>query len=79
MYAWLDEKNASERKPGMTDEAVLLQNSKERHRSFQETNWEMPAKTKKEIGQAWEAQFSRLFRSLGVTGTRIYVDSTINL
>ena len=77
MYAWLDEKNASERKPGMTDEQFYYKTRKNAIGPFKKQTWEMPAKTKKEIGQAWEAQFSRLFRSLGVTGTRIYVDSTI--
>ncbi|OGO37959.1 MAG: hypothetical protein A2W35_00450 [Chloroflexi bacterium RBG_16_57_11] len=77
MYAYLDEKNAAERKPGMTDEQFYYKTRKNAVGPFKKQTWNMSAEKKAEIGQAWEAQFTKLFTLLGLGGTRKYVDQTI--
>jgi fructose/tagatose bisphosphate aldolase len=77
MYAYLDEKSASERKPDMTDEQFYYKTRKNAIGPFKKQTWRMPAEKKAEIGQAWEAQFIKLFTLLGLRGTRKYVDQTI--
>lgn len=77
MYAYLDEKNAAERKPDMTDEQFYYKTRKNAIGPFKRQTWQLPAEKKAEIGQAWEEQFSRLFRLLGLQGTRQYVQQTI--
>ncbi len=77
MYAYLDEKNAAERKPGMTDEQFYYKTRKNAVGPFKQQSWGLPAEIKAEIGQAWEAQFTKLFNLLGLHGTRKFVDQTI--
>jgi fructose-bisphosphate aldolase, class II len=77
MYAYLDEKSASERKPGMTDEQFYYKTRKNAVGPFKKQTWNMPAEKKEEIGKAGEAQFSRLFKLLGLRDTRKYVHQTI--
>jgi fructose/tagatose bisphosphate aldolase len=77
MYAYLDEKNAAERKPGMTDEQFYYKTRKSAVGPFKKQSWGLPAEVKAEIGQAWEAQFTKLFNLLGLHGTRKFVDQTI--
>jgi fructose/tagatose bisphosphate aldolase len=77
MYAYLDEKNAAERKPGMTDEQFYYKTRKSAVGPFKKQSWGLPAEVKAEIGQAWEAQFTKLFNLLGLRGTRRFVDQTI--
>ena len=77
MYAYLDEKNAADRKPGMTDEQFYYKTRKNVIGPFKAATWRMPAEKKAEIGQAWEAQFKKLFTSLAIADTRQYVDRFI--
>lgn len=77
MYAFLDEKYASERKPDMTDEQFYYKTRKNAVGPFKKQTWNMPEEYKLKIGKAWEDQFSRLFHLLGQAGTRKYVDQTI--
>jgi fructose/tagatose bisphosphate aldolase len=77
MYAFLDEKYASERKPGMTDEQFYYKTRKNAVGPFKARTWKMPPVKREEIRDAWESQFSRLFNLLGVTGTRKYIEQTI--
>jgi fructose/tagatose bisphosphate aldolase len=77
MYAYLDEKSASERKPGMTDEQFYYKTRKNAVGPFKKQTWQMSAEKKEEIGKAWEAQFTKLFNLLGLRNTRKYVDQTI--
>jgi fructose/tagatose bisphosphate aldolase len=77
MYAYLDEKSAAERKPDMTDEQFYYKTRKNAIGPFKQQTWRMPAEKKAEIGQAWEAQFTRLFTLLGLKETRKFVDQTI--
>ncbi len=77
MYAYLDVKNATERKPGMTDEQFYYKTRKNVIGPFKAKTWHMPAEKKAEIVQAWQEQFSKLFALLGLAGTRQYVEQTI--
>ncbi len=77
MYAYLDEKSASERKSGMTDEQFYYKTRKNVIGPFKAKTWKMSAEKKAEIGAAWEAQFSKLFNLLGLAGTRALVEKAI--
>ncbi|MCC7130089.1 MAG: class II fructose-bisphosphate aldolase [Anaerolineae bacterium] len=77
MYAFLDEKHAAERKPGVTAEQFYYKTRKYAVGPFKKQTWNMPAANKEAINQAWEAQFDRLFRLLGLAGTRKIVDQTV--
>jgi fructose/tagatose bisphosphate aldolase len=77
MYAYLDEKNAADRKPDMTSEQFYYKTRKNVIGPFKARTWNMPAESKAEIGRAWEEQFSKLFGLLGLAGTKQYVEQTI--
>lgn len=78
MYAYLDEKSAAERKPGMTDEQFYYKTRKNAVGPFKKQTWNLPTATKAQIGQAWEETFSKLFHLLGLRGTRKYVEQTVH-
>jgi fructose-bisphosphate aldolase, class II len=73
MYAYLREKNAAERKPDMTDEQFYYKTRKSAVGPFKKQSWNLPVEVKEKIGHAWEAQFLKLFKLLGLAGTREYV------
>lgn len=73
MYTYLREKNAGDRKPDMTDEQFYYKTRKSAVGPFKAKSWHLPQDVKEKIGHAWEAQFLRLFRSLGLEGTKQYV------
>jgi hypothetical protein len=77
IYAWLDEKSAAERKPDMTAEQFYYKTRKNAIGAFKKDTWNMEPDKKDEIRWAWEAQFQKLFKSLGLQGTRQYVEQTI--
>jgi fructose/tagatose bisphosphate aldolase len=77
MYDYLDEKNASDRKAGMTDEQFYYKTRKNAIGPFKAQLWKMAPEVRAEIGQAWEDQFRKLFKSLALDGTRQYVDQTV--
>lgn len=77
MYAFLDEKYASERKPGVTAEQFYYKTRKNAVGPFKKTSWNLPRENRAEIGAAWEEQFTKLFGYLGQSGTRKYVEQTI--
>lgn len=77
MYAWLDEKSAAERKPDMTAEQFYYKTRKNVIGPFKKQTWGLTEAQKAPIGGAWEAQFSKLFKMLGLNGTRKYVEQTI--
>jgi fructose/tagatose bisphosphate aldolase len=74
MYAWLDEKQAGERKDGQTNEQFYYKTRKNALGPFKKDLWNLPAARKEEIQGAWFEQFHRLFTLLGLQGTRQYVD-----
>ncbi len=77
MYDYLDEKNAADRKAGMTDEQFYYKTRKNAIGPFKSELWGMTPEKHTEIGQAWEDQFRKLFKSLSIDGTRQYVEKTI--
>jgi fructose/tagatose bisphosphate aldolase len=77
IYAFLSEKFASERKPGMTDEQFFYKTRKSAVGPFTKQSWLLPVAVRAEIGKAWEDQFQKLFTMLGLAGTRQYVDRFI--
>lgn len=78
MYAWLDVVNsAGDRKPGMTDEQFYYKTRKNAVGPFKAKSYALPEKEKAKLGEAWEAQFDKLFNLLGVKDTRQYVDKYI--
>jgi fructose/tagatose bisphosphate aldolase len=77
MYAYLDVKSASERKPGMTNEQFYYKARKNAVGAFKSQSWNLPAEKKDEIGRAWEDLFNKLFHLLGQAGTRKFVEQTI--
>lgn len=77
MYAYLDEKQAGNRKPGMTDEQFYYKTRKYAIGPYKNKLWNLAPEKKEEIALAWEEQFSKLFKLLGVEDTRKYVQQTI--
>ena len=77
MYSFLDEKYASERKPGMTDEQFYYKTRKNAIGPFKAATWKLPQSTKDIIGIAWEEQFSKLFRSLCIADTQKIVRNIV--
>ena len=77
IYAYLDEKSAAERKPGMTGEQFYYKTRKNAVGPFKKQTWGLPAEKRAEIGKAWEEQFHKLFTLLGLKDTRKYVDQTV--
>jgi len=75
--AFLDEKYGHERKADMTDEQFYYKNRKYAVGPFKKEVWNLPAAKKDEIVKAWETQFSHLFASLNLKGTRKYVEQTV--
>jgi fructose/tagatose bisphosphate aldolase len=77
MYAYLDEKHAGSRKPGMTDEQFYYKTRKYAIGPFKNKLWNHAPEKKEEIALAWQEQFSKLFKLLGIGDTRKYVQQTI--
>jgi fructose/tagatose bisphosphate aldolase len=77
MYAYLREKQASERKGDMTDEQFYYKVRKNAVGPFKAQSWALPLSVKEQINKDWEAQFTKLFRLLGTKGTRQYVEKFI--
>ncbi len=77
MYAYLDQKSAADRKPGMTDEQFYYKTRKNAIGPFKAKLWNLSPEKKAEIGGDWEDQFSKLFHLLGLHGTGKYVRQTI--
>ena len=78
MYAYLDEKHASDRKAGMTDEQFYYKTRKNAIGPFKAKLWNLAPEKKMEIEQAWEDQFSKLFHLLGLRDTQKYVTQTVH-
>jgi fructose/tagatose bisphosphate aldolase len=78
MYAYLRVNSAADRKPEMTDEQFYYKTRKNVVGPFKAQSWNLPADVKARVGKAWEDQFDRLFASLGLAGTRAYVEKFIH-
>jgi fructose-bisphosphate aldolase class II len=70
MYAWLDVNSASERKPGMTDEQFYYKARKNAVGPFKAKAYALPQAELDKLGAAWESQFEKLFRLLGMQDTK---------
>lgn len=77
MYAYLEERFAADRKPGMTNEQFYYKTRKNAIGPFKAQLWGLDEEKKAEIGEAWENQFRKLFTLLGLAGTRKYIEQTI--
>jgi fructose/tagatose bisphosphate aldolase len=77
IYAYLDEKSSADRKPDMTDEQFYYKVRKNAIGPFKADSWNLPDQDREKIGKAWEAQFTKLFTSLGVHGTAKVVGENI--
>jgi len=77
MYAYLDENHSDERKTGMTDEQFYYKSRKRVIGPFKQQIWNLPYVNKNDISDAWEANFSKLFQLLGISGSQKYVEQTI--
>jgi fructose/tagatose bisphosphate aldolase len=77
MYAWLDNNNGSERKTGMTNEQFYYKTRKNAVGPFKAKMYALPQKTLDDLGAAWEGQFDKLFRLLGMQDTKQYVDKFV--
>lgn len=77
MYAYLDKNLAGDRKADMTDEQFYYKTRKNAIGPFKAKTWKLPENKKREISQALENQFRRLFVHLGMQGTRKVIDDCI--
>ncbi len=77
IYAFLDKNSAAERKPDMTDEQFYYKTRKNAIGAFKADTWKLPAEAKSTMIQALEEQFRKLFVSLGMHGTRKFVDQKV--
>lgn len=77
MYAWLDANSASERKSGMTDEQFYYKTRKNAIGAFKAKMYALPQVDKDKLSSAWEAQFDKLFKLLGMKDTRLFVDKIV--
>lgn len=77
MYAWLDINNATDRKPGMTDEQFYYKTRKNAIGPFKAQSYALPEDAKTKLINAWEAQFDKLFNLLGVKDTKNFTDKYI--
>ncbi len=77
IYAYLDQNHHNERKPGMTDDQFYYKTRKRAIGPFKRELWGMEPAKIREIQDAWEAQFRKLFHLLRVADTRKYVEQHI--
>lgn len=77
MYAYLDANHQSERKADMTDEQFYYKTRKYAIGPFKKQSWQLPEELKRKVVMAWEEQFDKLFRLLGLKDTRRYVDQFV--
>jgi hypothetical protein len=73
----LDVNQGTERKADMTDEQFYYKTRKNALGPYKSKINALPASFKQDLGLAWEAQFDKLFRSLGLADTRQYVEKYI--
>jgi len=70
MYAWLDVNSASERKAGMSDEQFYYKARKNAVGPFKAKAYALPKAELDKLSAAWEGQFEKLFRLLGMQDTK---------
>jgi fructose/tagatose bisphosphate aldolase len=69
MYGWIREHAAAERKPADTEQQFVYKTRKFALSAFKQQMWEISADRRGAIGEALEAEFTRLMRALHIGGT----------
>jgi fructose/tagatose bisphosphate aldolase len=77
IYKYLDENHQNERKPDMTDDQFYYKTRKRALGAFKKQILDLPSEAKAKVSEAWEKQFSQLFDSLSIAGTKEFVDAQI--
>jgi hypothetical protein len=77
IYAWLDATLGGERRAGMSDEQFYYKTRKNAIGPFKARFQTLPADVIAELESVWETQFAKLFKLLGIQGTRAQVDSFV--
>ncbi len=77
MYKYTDVNSAAERKPGMTDEQFYYKMRKNAVGPFKAKIYDLPQADLDRLHNAWEGQFARLFRLLGMQDTKPIVDKFV--
>src|SRR3990167_733371 len=77
IYRYLAENRAAEKKEGETDEQFIYKTRKRGFGLFKEKIWNIPVKTRTEIGRDLEERFSLLFKKLNSVNTRPLVKKYI--
>lgn len=78
VYAYVNNKYETDRKPTQTDEQFHYENRKRALGPFKSAFWDLPEKEKAVITQAWDDQFAMLFDLLAIGGTRKYVEQFVH-
>jgi hypothetical protein len=73
----LDVNAAADRKPGMTDEQFYYKTRKNAIGPFKAKSYALSAASLEKLGNAWEAQFDKLFNLLGMKDTKHQTDKFI--
>ncbi len=77
IYAYLDEKHADERKPGMTDAQFHYTTRKRAWGPFKAAFWSLPAATRQRLMDDLEPVFGLIMQRLGVANTGALVDRIV--
>jgi hypothetical protein len=77
IYAYLARENASERKPGQTDEQFYYTTRKTAFGPFKSQFWNLPAETKSAILGEIQPRFEQIFQELNVAGQGHLIDKYI--
>ena len=77
MYAHLDQTQGASRKAGQTDDQFYYKTRKYAIGPFKTQLWNLPEDKKVHIRLAWQRQFEMLFDSLAISGTRDFVEQTV--
>ena len=78
IYIYLDKNFASDRKADMTDEQFYYKTRKNAIGPFKEEIIKLPEEFHEKMRSVWEEKFKVLFKSLGLEGTRHFVDKYIH-
>jgi fructose/tagatose bisphosphate aldolase len=77
IYKNLFENNRNEYKEGMTEDQFYYKTRKRALGAFKAEIWNLTFEQKNKITSAWEKQFTQLFTSLGISGTKKFTDETV--
>ncbi len=78
IYTYLRENNSHERKPGQTDDQFYYKTRKRALGYFKKAFWELPSEIIESISIALESEFTDLFTSLNIAGTKDEVERFVH-